>query len=62
MTVRTEQGACRRVRSATLPITHRLIPGAKMRLRGESPQQVLEAIVERIPVPVEENWEGSHVS
>jgi len=48
------------VQRLVIPVlAHRLIPGAKMRLRGESPQHVLEAIVERVPVPVEENWEGS---
>ncbi len=37
-------------------LAHRLIPGAKMRLRGESAEGVLSAVVERVPVPVEENW------
>ncbi len=37
-------------------LAHRLIPGAKMRLRGESVEGVLNAVLERVPVPVEENW------
>jgi MoxR-like ATPase len=45
------------VQRLVLPVlAHRLIPAAKMRLRGESVEDVLEAIVERVPVPVEENW------
>lgn len=39
-------------------LAHRLIPGARMRLRGQSVEDVLKAIVQRVPVPVEENWEG----
>ncbi len=37
-------------------LAHRLIPGAKMRLRGASVEGVLADIVDKVPVPVEENW------
>jgi len=37
-------------------LTHRLIPGARMRLRGASAESILDGIIEKVPVPVEENW------
>jgi len=37
-------------------LAHRLIPSAKMRLRGQSVEDVLARVVESVPVPVEENW------
>lgn len=38
-------------------LRHRLIPGPDTRLHGTSVASVLEGILERIPVPVEENWQ-----
>ena len=40
-------------------LRHRLIPGADTRLHGVSVASVLDGIVDRTPVPVEENWRQS---
>lgn len=40
-------------------LRHRLIPGPDTRLHGTSVASVLEGIVDRVPVPVEENWQES---
>ncbi|HEY63959.1 MAG TPA: MoxR family ATPase [Caldilineae bacterium] len=38
-------------------LAHRLILSPDARLRGRSPQEVLDELMERIPVPVEEVWQ-----
>lgn len=38
-------------------LRHRLIPSADTRLHGVSVAGVLDGIVDRVPVPVEENWQ-----
>ena len=40
-------------------LRHRLIPGPDTRLHGTSVTTVLDGIVDRVPVPVEENWQES---
>ncbi len=42
---------------ATPVLRHRLIPGPDTRLHGTSVASVLEGILDRTPVPVEENWQ-----
>jgi len=37
-------------------LAHRLIPSADSRLRGRSAADVLEGILDQVPVPVEESW------
>jgi MoxR-like ATPase len=37
-------------------LAHRVIPSAETRLRGMSTTEVIDEIVERVPVPVEESW------
>jgi MoxR-like ATPase len=37
-------------------LAHRVIPSAETRLRGMSTSEVIDEIVERVPVPVEESW------
>lgn len=39
-------------------LRHRLIPGPDTRLHGTSTATLLDGIVDRVPVPVEENWEA----
>ncbi|MBC7256184.1 MAG: MoxR family ATPase, partial [Chloroflexi bacterium] len=38
-------------------LTHRLIPSARLRLRGETAADILKRIVAQVPVPVEETWQ-----
>ena len=40
-------------------LRHRLIPGPDTRLHGTSVTTVLDGIVDKVPVPVEENWQES---
>ncbi len=49
------------IKSLALPIlAHRILLSPDARLRGRRPEEVLNALVEEIPVPVEEVWsEGS---
>lgn len=45
------------VKALAAPVlAHRLIPATQSRLKGGSRDELIAAIVERIPVPVEENW------
>lgn len=37
-------------------LAHRLIPSAETRLRGKSTDDVLQDILDQVPVPVEESW------
>ena len=39
-------------------LTHRLLPSARTRLRGRQVQAVVEELLARVPVPVEEDWTG----
>ncbi len=39
-------------------LAHRLIPSGKLRLHGKAAAEILREIVGKLPVPVEENWEG----
>ena len=39
-------------------LAHRLIPSGKLRLHGKAASEILREIVNKVPVPVEENWEG----
>jgi MoxR-like ATPase len=43
-------------RLAPSVLTHRLIPSAQTRLRGQSLQKLFGELVARVPVPSEENW------
>jgi MoxR-like ATPase len=38
-------------------LAHRLIPSARLRLRGQTVPEILRRIVSSVPVPVEENWQ-----
>lgn len=40
-------------------LTHRLIPSARLRLRGETTADILKRIVAQVPVPVEETWQSA---
>jgi len=40
----------------TPALAHRLIPSSQSRLRGKAMADVLKAVVEKVPVPVEESW------
>jgi len=40
-------------------LAHRLIPSTSRRLHGDTAREVLQQVIERVPVPVEEHWEGS---
>ena len=44
---------------AAAVLRHRLIPGPDTRLHGTSVANVLDGIVESVPVPVEEHWQES---
>ena len=37
-------------------LAHRLIPSAESRLRGKASSEILEEILNQVPVPVEESW------
>lgn len=39
-------------------LAHRLIPSGKLRLHGKAASEILREIISKVPVPVEENWEG----
>ena len=43
---------------ALLPsvLAHRLLPSSQSRLRGKAVADILKAVIERVPVPVEESW------
>ncbi len=38
-------------------LAHRLIPSARLRLRGQTAREILRQIIVETPVPVEETWE-----
>jgi len=40
----------------TPALAHRLIPSSQSRLRGKAVADILKAVVEKVPVPVEESW------
>jgi MoxR-like ATPase len=37
-------------------LAHRILPSSQSRLRGKAIADILHAIIERVPVPVEESW------
>jgi len=37
-------------------LAHRLVPDAESRLRGQAPGDLVAALLQRVPVPVEEAW------
>src|SRR5262249_4554858 len=37
-------------------LAHRLMPSANARLHGRPPRELVAAIMDRVPVPVEERW------
>ncbi|HLF03367.1 MAG TPA: MoxR family ATPase [Anaerolineales bacterium] len=37
-------------------LAHRLLPSSASRLRGKAVADILKAVIERVPVPVEERW------
>jgi len=42
-------------------LAHRLIPSSRMRLRGQTGEQILSDLVTRLPIPVEEVWSEGDV-
>jgi MoxR-like ATPase len=40
-------------------LAHRLLPSSQSRLRGKAVADILQAIIARVPVPVEESWSSS---
>jgi MoxR-like ATPase len=50
------------VQALAVPVlAHRLIPSGKLRLRGRATEDILREILEQVPGPVEETWEGATV-
>ena len=39
-------------------LTHRILPSARVELRGRSKAQIVESLINEIPVPAEENPEA----
>jgi MoxR-like ATPase len=37
-------------------LAHRLMPSGQSRLRGKAVSDILQEVVARVPVPVEERW------
>lgn len=47
------------VKALAIPVlAHRLIPAAQTRIKGGSREGLVAALLERVPVPVEENWDA----
>lgn len=47
------------VKALAVPVlAHRLIPATQSRLRGSRHEDLIAALIEQVPVPVEENWDA----
>jgi MoxR-like ATPase len=42
-------------------LAHRIMPSSQARLRGKAIADILKAVIERVPVPVEESWSDTTV-